>query len=215
MVKRSPHGSSSAQVRAVCFDVDGVLVPSWGFRDLLAREHAITPEMTAPFFRGPFVACTEGRAQLEQVLQGYLEKWHWKDTLARFLDVWFRAENALDSGVLELAAELRRGGMPCFVASVQERLRARYLREDMGLEQRFDGFFFSCDVGRRKSDVGYFAEVARRSGHAPESLLLIDDTPACIDTARAAGWRALHFTDAAALRRDLAELGLGVARDGR
>jgi putative hydrolase of the HAD superfamily len=197
-------------IRAVCFDVDGVLVPSWGFRDLLVREHAITPEMTAPFFRGPFVECTEGRAQLEQVLKPYLETWPWSGTLAEFLEVWFRAESAVDGDVLGVAAELRRSGLPCFVASVQERLRARYLRDDMGLARSFDGFFFSCDVGRRKSDVAYFAEVARRSGYAPEALLLIDDTPACVDTARSAGWHAVQFTSAPALRASLAQLGLAV-----
>ena len=200
-------------IRAVCFDVDGVLVPPLRFRDLLAREHAITPEMTAPFFRGPFIECSEGRAQLEHVLPPYLEKWLWKGTPDEFIQLWLDAENALDTDVLEIAAELRQIGLPCFLASVQERLRARYLIDDMGLGRRFDGFFFSCDLGVRKSDVAYFEEIARRSGHAPESLLLIDDTRACVDTARAAGWHAVQFTDAAALRAELAARSL--ARDAR
>jgi putative hydrolase of the HAD superfamily len=197
-------------IRAVCFDVDGVLVPPWRFRDLLAREHAITPQMTAPFFRGPFVACVEGRAELEHALAPYLESWLWKGTPAEFIELWLDAENALDTDVLEIAAELRRSGMPCFLASVQERRRARYLIDDMGLGRRFDGSFFSCDLGRRKSDVGYFAEIARRSGHPPASLLLIDDTPSCVDTARAAGWQAVQFTSGATLRAELARLGLGL-----
>lgn len=197
-------------IRAVCFDVDGVLVPPLRFRDLLAREHAITPAMTAPFFRGPFLECAEGRAHLENVLEPYLEEWLWKGTVAEFIELWLDSENLLDTDVLDVAAELRRSGVPCFLASVQERLRARYLMDDMGLARRFDGGFFSCEIGLRKSDAAYFAEVARRSGYAPESLLLIDDTPACVDTARAAGWQALRFASAAQLRAELSKLGLDV-----
>ena len=47
-------------VQAVLFDVDGVLVHRWRFRSALARDHGITPNMTAPFFKGPFVRCVEG-----------------------------------------------------------------------------------------------------------------------------------------------------------
>ena len=199
-------------IRAVFFDVDGVLVPPWRFRDLLAREHAITPQMTAPFFRGPFVECTEGRAELEHVLPPYLESWSWQGTVAEFIELWFSAENALDTDLLEIAAELRSRGVPCYIASVQERLRARYLTDDMSLARRFDGSYFSCDVGLRKSEVGYFVEVARRSGHAPETLLLIDDTPGCVENARAAGWQALLFTSAPALRAAPAGLELAGGR---
>jgi hypothetical protein len=131
------------------------------------------------------VECAEGRAQLEHVLAPYLETWAWKGTVAQFLALWFDAEKALDSDVLEMADELRRQGLPCFIASVEERLCARYLSDDMGL--------------------------ARRSGRAPQSLLLIDDTPACVENARAAGWQAVLFSSAPSLREELAKLPL--ARD--
>jgi putative hydrolase of the HAD superfamily len=195
-------------IRAVFFDVDGVLVPPWRFRDLLVREHGIGPETTAAFFRGPFVECVLGRARLEVVLAPYLESWGWKGSLDELVDFWFAAENALDTDVLHLAAELRQRGMPCFVASTQERLRARYLAGDMGLARRFDALFFSCDVGSKKPDPVFFAELSRRTAVPPASALLIDDTPANVEGARAAGWQALHFRDMATLREQLAALEL-------
>ena len=193
-------------IRAVFFDVDGVLVRPWRFREVLAREHSITPQMTAPFFHGPFVECSLGRARLEQALAPYLEVWLWKGSVAEFLELWFASENLLDTDVLELAQQLRGKGAPCFIASTQERLRARYLADDMGLARRFDGVFFSCDLGSKKPDLAYFVEIAKRSRSAPETALLIDDSPECVEGARAAGWHALQFTSAAQLRDDLAKL---------
>lgn len=38
-------------VRAILFDVDGVLVHPWRFRSTLARDYGITEAMTATFFR--------------------------------------------------------------------------------------------------------------------------------------------------------------------
>jgi len=194
---------------AIFFDVDGVLVPPWRFRDLLEQQHRITPQMTAPFFRGPFVECVLGRARLEDELPRYLEQWGWRDSVAEFIRIWLESEHVLDEQVLRTVDGLRRGDTPCFIASNQERLRARYLVRDMGLGDRFDGVFFSCDLGLKKPDTEYFVEVARRSGFAPKTLILIDDTPACVEAARAAGWTAYHYTGPAKLFGDLTMLGVG------
>ena len=61
-------------------------------------------------------------------------------------------------------------------------------------------------------DIAFFAAVARRSGTPPPSALLIDDTPANVEGARAAGWQALCFTGPAALREELARRGVLASR---
>jgi putative hydrolase of the HAD superfamily len=203
-------------IRAVFFDVDGVLVRPWGFRDLLIREHGITPEQTAPFFRGPFLECVEGRADLREILPPWLLEWGWKGDVASFVDAWFSVENDPDEAVLEIAARVRAAGLRCFAASTQERHRAAYLANEMGFAGRFERLLFSCDVGVRKPHVEFFREVARRVGLPPGALLLIDDTPANVQGARHAGWQAEAFTTADALVRSLQGLGVleGVPPEG-
>ena len=193
-----------ALIRAVVFDVDGVLVHPWRFRDRLREEHGITPEMTAPFFRGPFLECVLGRADLREVLVPYLESWTWKGSVDALLQLWFTAENAPNAAVLTAVRELREKGLRCFAASVQERRRAHYLTHDMGFGVEFDALFFSCDLGVRKPDVAFFEKVGAQIGEAPGQLLFIDDHEANVDGARAAGWVAEQFVDEQKLAHDLA-----------
>ena len=137
-------------VRAVLFDVDGVLVHPWRFRETLARDHGITPDMTAAFFQGPFIRCVQGQADVLEVLPAFLASWGWPGSATEFVARWLSVENAPDDAVLGVVTDIRRSGIPCFVASTQERRRAQYLATEMRFGQLFDGLFFSCDLGVEK-----------------------------------------------------------------
>jgi putative hydrolase of the HAD superfamily len=194
----------SRVTRAVLFDLDGVVIHPWGFRDQLARDYGITPEMTLAFFQGPFVDCVEGRVDVLDALSPFLVDWGWTGDPPAFVDCWLAAENALNHDVLAIVRALRAHGLPCFAASTQERRRARYLAHDLGLARVFDGLFFSCDLGVMKPRPGYYAAVAASLRHDPGELLFFDDQPANVDGARAAGWVAERFTSVDQLRADLA-----------
>lgn len=135
-------------VRAVIFDVDGVLVHPWRFRSTLLHDHGISPDMTSVFFHGCFVECLEGRADLLEVLPPFLKQWRWTGSATDFVKMWLTVENAPNLEVLNVVSEVRRSGIPCFVASTQERHRARYLANEMRFDEMFDGLFFSSDLGR-------------------------------------------------------------------
>ena len=104
-------------IEVVVFDLDGVLIPSWRFRNLLRDEYSIPPERTAPFFRGAFVRCVLGEADLRDVLPPYLKEWGWASSLDALIETWFEIESAPDPGVLGAVAALRAAGVPCYVAS--------------------------------------------------------------------------------------------------
>jgi len=183
-----------AQLSDLLFDVDGVLVsPAFRFRDHLESAHGITPEMTAPFFRGRFIACLTGHAELADELEVYLRGWGCQGTPESFIAKWLCEDSNLDPSMLDLVAELRSRGYQCHVASVQETNRAEYLRETLGFNQVFDKTFFSCDLGAAKPDPAFYGTIRRQLSRLPHELFLVDDSVACVDAARAAGWNAfLH-----------------------
>jgi putative hydrolase of the HAD superfamily len=191
-------------VRAVLFDVDGVLVHPWRFRATLARDHGITPEMTAAFFKGPFIRCAQGQADVLEVLPAFLASWGWPGSAADFVARWLSVENAPDHAVFGVVADIRRSGVPCFVASTQERRRAQYLAVEMRFDQFFDGLFFSCDIGVEKPREDFFNAIAHRLGRPGTELLFIDDVRENVEGARAAGWFAEQFQSAGGLRADVA-----------
>ncbi|GAA3209406.1 HAD-IA family hydrolase [Dactylosporangium siamense] len=70
---------------------------------------------------------------------------------------------------------------------------------------RFDHLFFSYRLRHRKPDPAAFTAVSGRLGASSEEIILIDDSPANVAAARAAGWRCHQYLDVARLRDDLDE----------
>lgn len=59
-----------------------------------------------------------------------------------------------------------------------------------------------------KPDRAIYQTHARTFGLDPGATLFIDDSPANVEGARAAGWHAVQFTDPDKLKRDLAAYGV-------
>jgi glucose-1-phosphatase len=77
---------------------------------------------------------------------------------------------------------------------------------------------FHCAVASHlihaaKPDPKAFAIVCRELEAEPAECLFIDDALANAEAARAAGWQAIHFKGAAALREELQEYGFDFSRE--
>ncbi|MCB0964201.1 MAG: HAD-IA family hydrolase, partial [Acidimicrobiales bacterium] len=72
----------------------------------------------------------------------------------------------------------------------------------------FDELVFSWRLGATKPDPAALAAAAEQLAVAPGELLLVDDSDANVDAARAAGWRAHRYTTALDLRAALRDAGL-------
>jgi putative hydrolase of the HAD superfamily len=178
-------------IGALILDADGVVINGDHAWDYFNREHGITRAMTQPFFRGPFLDCLVGKADLREVIAPYLVEWRWLGSVDAYLAAWFQAENHVDEGLMAVVASLRATGLPCYLATNQERYRTAYIQDKMGLGARLDGIFYSADVGFRKPQPEFFDAVAESLRPlAPESLLLLDDAEANVVAARACGWQA-------------------------
>lgn len=102
---------------------------------------------------------------------------------------------------------LRDAGQPFYFLSnmpapVADTLLARHA---------FMGWFadgvFSCRVGHNKPEAEIYRIAARRFGHPVGELVFMDDHGPNVDAARALGWRALQFHDAAQAEADISAAG--------
>ena len=180
-------------IRAVIFDIDGVLVQSGRFGKHL-QSLGIDPASLQSFWRGPFAECSLGRADLRQALTPFIEQWGYPGSVDECLAAWFEADSTLNHALLQEVEQLRAQGFPCHVASTQERHRASYLERVMGLASRFDRFFFSCHLGVKKPAPEFYRRITLELDAPPSSLLYFDDQQANVDAARAAGWHAELYT---------------------
>jgi FMN phosphatase YigB (HAD superfamily) len=83
-----------------------------------------------------------------------------------------------------------------------------YRLRHFGLTPIFAAFFSSCWLGTAKPSRRIFELALRLTQAAPDGSVFIDDRDQNLSPARALGMHAIRFTGAAALRRDLAALGV-------
>lgn len=111
-------------------------------------------------------------------------------------------------GSLELVAALAEQGVPLFAITNFAAAFWPPFRDSQPVFRHFRDIVVSGIERLAKPDPAIFQLACRRFGHAPSSLLLIDDNADNIAAARSLGWQVHHFQGAKALALDLTARGL-------
>jgi putative hydrolase of the HAD superfamily len=112
------------------------------------------------------------------------------------------------ANVFAIVEELKRASLICCVLSNTISLHWDKLRSPTEYPSfaLFEHLFASHLIKCAKPEKESFLFVARALNIQMSECLLVDDTPLNVDRAKAAGWKALLFRDAAQLKRDLNDL---------
>lgn len=188
--------------KAVIYDADGMVLHGTRFSDSYAEEFGIPIESMAPFFAGPFQKCILGQADLKEELTNgdWLQKWHWQGTVEELLDYWFYCGDEVDGRILDSVASIRAKGIVCTLATNQEKYRAAYLRDALGLAEHFDTVVVSSEVGHKKPDPEFFEKVMEHL-HTKDptiqrsEILFWDNREANIASAKEFGFQSHLFKD--------------------
>ena len=208
------HSGQRAVITAVIFDMGGVLIDlhsEAAGRELIER-YGLPSDSFARLTRSCFESHPRSITELAMIgevgtpeyLEAFLRECSVKDPEGlriNRLSVIGR-ERANVFGVVE---QLKRAGVACCVLSNTialhwEKLSLKREYPSLGL---FDRVFASHLIKCAKPEESSFSFVADAL-HIPMSeCLLVDDTPLNVERAKAAGWQALLFSDAAELRRNV------------
>ncbi len=198
---------TNTMIKAILLDADGVAItPHPYFSQRLQDDFGIPVENVLPFFKGEFKLCTVGQADLKQEISKYFPAWGWNKSVDELFDIWFSGEEETDDDVLRTVDELRLEGIKCYLASDNEKYRARYILNDMGLGKHFDKAFFSCDLGYTKSDQEFFENVIADVKLQPKEILYLDDDPKNIEIAKMQGINSIIYKNIESLRNAIQEL---------
>ncbi len=178
----------------VIFDCDGVLVDTEPisnqiFAEMLTAEgYRVDARGAAERFMGrpTYESVREVEAALGRSLPGDFTVW----LEQRIIDA-FLADPRPMPGVREAALALP--GRRCVASSSGP----RYLREVLGgagLADLFERMFSAQEVARGKPAPDLFLHAAESFGVAPAACLVIEDSPAGVEAAVAAGMPVLGFT---------------------
>jgi len=193
-------------IKAILFDVDGVLAIGESFSKILAREQGITKEMAAPFYRDQFYKCLIGEADLKQELATYLPQWEWRGSIDEFLHYWLTSEHVINQPLINAIQQLREQGIRCYIATNQEKYRTQYILEQMGFAEQFDGMFSSAHIGYMKNNNAFFEHVLRELTSArAQEILFWDDAVDNVATAREVGLKAEVYSNFADFEQKMRE----------
>lgn len=181
-------------MKAVIFDLDGVLVDSEGahFRGLAAVLTGYGCELTHEVYASLLGLAPQdawGRLRQHYPLSG--DAHEFLRRYVRSVEDALRAPQAPKAGAVELIARLRRAGLRLAVASMGAASWVAATLEGLGLAGAFDAVVTSADVACGKPDPDVFLLAARRLGVGPSECLVIEDAPRGIEAARRAGMRCL------------------------
>jgi HAD superfamily hydrolase (TIGR01509 family) len=135
---------------------------------------------------------------------------HWQERLGLddaqadelMADQWRWYVGTLDRTLYDWFAGLRGRGLRAGILS-NSGPGAREAEQVWGLEKITDEIVYSHEVGLAKPDPAVYELTAARLGVRPDEIAFLDDVPANVDAARAAGWHAVLHEDT---QRSIAEI---------
>lgn len=186
-------------IKAVLFDVDGVLaLPKDIFSIVYTKSHGLNPEPFEKFFINEWTEFILGKRDLKQHIKENPEFWKWDGTADTLLDYWFTSEDIKNDELIAIVQQLRGNGIKCYIATEQEKYRTEYM-ENVMFKDKFDGIFSTCDLGLRKTETEFYAEILKKlkrdlAGIKPNEVVFFDDSDTKVQTALLAGIDARLYT---------------------
>jgi len=201
-MSHSDSSPRSSSIKAVIFDLDGVLVDTARYHDQAWEELAT----------GFGYALTEadrhalkGRSRADS-LEYILEQAGWEDADPAQKSRWLQAKNArylelvegltpqdAAEGAQDLLVQLREAGIKLALGSASQ--NATKVLSKIGMEGAFDSVVDGTRTTRSKPDPQVFEMAASDLGLDPKDCLVIEDAQAGIEAALVGGFRTIGLGD--------------------
>lgn len=180
--------TNNMKYNVIFFDADGVILKGGHqFTDKLTELHGLKMENMLPFFKGPFLKCASGSADVKEELSHVLDQWGWSGTVDELMEFWLTQGTPFDQENISIARTLSEKGFRCFVTTGQEKYRGEFIKEHVGNGNPFEDVFYSAEVGCSKNDPTFFKTCFERVSHIttnPSEVLVIDDSKHIIKMAQ-------------------------------
>ncbi len=204
-------GSEDKMIKAVIFDVGGVLVRTHDHSPRRRWEQRLgldEGESESIVFGGEMGT----KAQSGEISEEALWEWIGRrlalegETLRAFRrDFW--AGDVLDEELVAYIRSLRPRYQTAIISNATDRLHT-VLADVFNIADAFDVIVGSADERIMKPDPAIFRRTLERLGREPEETVFIDDSPPNVAGARSLGMHAIHFRAGMDVPAALSRLGV-------
>ena len=112
--------------------------------------------------------------------------------------------------MIVLHAKLRQAGIPTYIFSNTNELAIVHIRRTFPFFSNFDGYIYSFEGAAMKPSPVIYEAVERKTGHAGNAILYIDDRLENVEAGRHRGWQVVHHLEVSGTREALRAAGLPV-----
>ena len=196
---------------AVVFDLGGVLIdwdPRHLYRSLFDDEAEMERFLSEVTTQAWNYEQDRGRPFAEAIAELTREHPDQADLIEAYWRRWPETLGEPFHETVEILAALRATGMRLLALTNWSAETFPFAPPRYPFLGWFEAVIVSGEVELAKPDPAIFQLLVDRHGLEPARTVLIDDSVANVEAANALGFRAIRFTDAAALRRDLNAIGL-------
>jgi putative hydrolase of the HAD superfamily len=201
-----------AEIRAICFDIGGVLLTNgWDHAERAAVLGHFSLDRAAYEARHELAndAWEKGLITVEQFLAQTVFYEPRSFTPGEFIEQMKAQSKVLPNGALGILEELRASNRLKLVTLNNEaRELNAYRIERFGLHDYFDAFLSSCYLGLRKPDPEMFKLATNLLQWKPEQVAFVDDRQQNCDAAASLGIHAICYRDETQFAQELARLGV-------
>jgi 2-haloacid dehalogenase len=201
-----------APVRAAVFDLGGVLIdwsPRYLYRSLFHGDEAAMERFLA-------TVCTPdwnrqqdaGRPWAEAIATLVAAHPERRELIEAFWKRWPETLGDAIEPTVEVLADLRATGLPVYAVSNWSAETFPLARPRYPFLEWFDGIVISGEVRAVKPEPQIYEALLERHELDPATVVFIDDVAENVEAAKGFGMHGIQFADAAALRGELARLGL-------
>ena len=195
-------------IKAILFDLDGLMFDSEPHS--LASWEAVLEERGVTLDQ-PTIDSILGR-RIDATARTLIDKYHLSDTVQGLADAKTKYQIAhLDGnvppmpGMIELLDEIDRRGMPKAIASSGIRPYVEAVLRVNGLLDRFSVIITGDQVAHGKPAPDVFLAAARALNVEPQDCLVLEDAPAGVQAAQAAGMMCIAVPDHGVAQLDLSQ----------
>jgi putative hydrolase of the HAD superfamily len=187
-------------VTAMLFDADGVTQLPGDFNQYTEKRYGWTDKEYQEFFHALFTKddykeALKGNIDFITVLASNLAEFGCDADAEDFMHEWLHRNIIINKDLWRHIERLHRNGVKCYLASNQEKRRARYMKNDLGYDRHFDGLYFSCEIGALKPTAVYFNRLIEEIGIEPVKMLFFDDYEESVISAGRLGINAEVYRD--------------------
>jgi len=193
-------------IRAVIFDMDGVIVESENMHIEAEKQTLLKHGVRISNDELHTYTGTTAKFMFTELIKKHKLETTFEELFNEKEQILFELlekETRPTKGIINLLKELKESNIKLAIASSSHRRLIGYVLKKLDITHLFDSIVSSEDINRSKPDPEIFLKSARRLNVEPAECLVVEDAKLGVDAGKSAGMKVIGFRNPNSGRQDL------------